>query len=328
MFFVTGGARANLLVWLRVPDETWTMLLAEGRRGPTCCCGAVMQTAPLKGVSVDGCSSCGGLLLDPGELKRLTGLEERTPAATATTDNYVPVHGGDLSELGRVYVPARQALEVFVQPRSFHLLQVKSEVGGGILGVPVNQPFQWTLSNGRDNGLIGPDDESAARQLLAFVTGNLVSSRFCLRDGRENPMLVFVRRSRALVKAHVDVLVADDEAPLGEITKSVVGLALDISDARGRPALRFEKRLGDIWGFTVVDPGGRPIGDVARGFSTLEVDTSLLGGIDMGRSVRRDDFQLQLDDAVSPEHTALALAATFLVAHTSSGPAGITAFFD
>lgn len=328
-FFIARAARLKLLAWLRVGDETWSHILEQGRRGPGCACGETMRTASLKGVTVDGCAACGGLLLDPGELRSLTGLEE--PAASpAAPEPAAPAPASDEPrfEHGRVFTPARQALAAFAGPRAFHLLQVKSHIGGGIVGAPVNQPFQWTVSSGTTTGTITADDDSTARQLLAFVTGNMVSSRFMLRDGRDNPLLVFVRKTRAFVKAQAEVLWADDEKPLGEITKSAVGLAIDIADARGRPALRFEKRRGDIWGFSVVDPGGRKIGDVTRGFGHVELDASLLGGFGLERSVRRDDFDLTFDEDAPAEAKALALAATFLVAHTTSGPAGVMALFD
>lgn len=330
VFFVTSDARVKLFAWLRVAEETWSAVLAQGKRGPTCACGAPMQTASLKGVTVDGCGSCGGLLLDPGELRGLTGLHEpaapQQPEPVASAAGAAPLSSSQA--LGRVFLPSREALDVFVgASRSFHLLQVKSQVGGELLGMPVNQPFQWTVSNGTMTGTIRPDDDSTARQLLAFVTGNVVSSRFLLRDGRDNPLLVFVRKTK-LLNAVVDVLHADDERPLGRITRSVVGMALDIADARGEPALRFEKRLGDIWGFSVVDPHDRKIGDVTRGFANVEVDMTLLGGLDVERSVRRDDFELAFADDASLPRRALGVAATFLVAHTSSGPGGLTALFD
>ena len=123
-----------------------------------------------------------------------------------------------------------------------------------------------------------------------------------------------------------------DEKPLGVVTKSVVGLALDLDDARGKLVLRFEKRLGDIWGFTVVDPRGQKIGDVSRGFSNIEVDVSVLGGIGLDRSMQRDDFELTFDevsvDALSVEVKALVIAATFLVAQTSSAGSGAASLFD
>lgn len=358
VFFVTSEARKKLFVWLKVAEQTWADVLAQGKRGPPCACGATMLTASLKGVAVDGCATCDGLLLDPGELKRLTGLAEpatapavstepaQQPSDVAGTDSGLelarpvrarrdapaaathdePVPYGDL---GRVYLPSRDALAAFVGgPRAFHLLQVKSDIGGGVLGVPVNQPFQWTVSTGLGTATIGPDDDSTARQLLAFVTGNLVSSRFVLRDPRDNPLLVFVRKTRALLNAVVEVQYADDERPLGTITRSVVGFALDLVDEGGRPALRFEKRLGDVWGFSVVAPGGRKIGDVTRGFGNVEMDMSLLGGFGLERSIRRDDFELTFDEDVPTATKALGVAATFLVAHTSSGPGGITSLFD
>lgn len=301
-----------------------------------------MQTANLKGVTIDGCPACGGLLLDSGELTALTGLEEKRPegaqsspssssssSSVASAAASLPEQGGDL---GRVYVPARQALAGFVEnSRSFHLLQAKSEVGGAILGVAVNQPFQWTIENGLTFASIGPDDESTGRQLLAFVTGNMVASRFLLSDGRDNPMLVLARKTVALVSARLDVLLAGDEKPIGSIKKSVVGFSLDINDARGDCVLRFEKHAsrGDVWGFTVVDKRGAVVGSVSRGFGNIEADVSILGGFGVERSVRRDDFSLDFEDVDVPaEHKGLALAALFLVAHTTNGPAGVTALFD
>lgn len=331
-FFVTREARVKLLAWLRIGEDTWTLVLEQGKRGPGCACGATMQTASLKGVTVDGCASCGGLLLDPGELRSLTGLEEGARAGGGPDQGASPARAADAVPephgLGRVFVPSRQALATFAgSSLAYHLLQSKSEIGGGVLGLPVNQPFQWTVSSGMATATIGPDDDSVARQLLAFVTGNLVSSRFLLRDGRDDPMLALLRKTRALINAQLEVRWADDEQPLGEITRSVVGFALDIADARGAPVLRFEKHLGDLWGFSVVDPRNRKIGDVARGFSNVELDVSVLGGFGLERSVRRDDFTLTFHEDVPLHHKALAVAATFLVAHTSSGPGGIMALF-
>lgn len=333
VFFVTNEARLKLLAWLQPPidESTWAMVLDHGRKGPTCACGAAMKTAKLKAIEVDGCASCGGLLLDPGELRKLTGLDEGARATATATGSSSPSIG-----IGREFAPARQAVSSFVtSSRAFHLLQVKSQVGGAVVGLPVNQPFQWTMSNGMQTGTIEPDDESTARQLLAFVTRNLVSSRFVLRDGRDNPMLAMVRRTSGLVQAALDVHYADDDALVGTITKGVVGLSLDLEDARGAKVLRFEKRLGDVWGFTVANPAGVKVGDVTRGFGNVEMDMTLLGGFDMERSVRRDDFHLTFEPAaggvdvdVAPTAKALAVAATFLVAHTSFGPAGLTSLFN
>ncbi len=318
-YFVTHDARLRLLAFLRVSPDVWLQVLQQGKRGPNCTCGAVMLTATLKGVTVDGCDKCGGLLLDPGELRALSGLTERKPPAVASAVDAMPAR----DNIG-MFVPPRQALNAFVgSALAFHLLQAKGEVAGLLA---VNQPFQWTVNNGMLTGSIGPDDNSTARQLLAMVTGNLVSSRFVLKDARDNPMLAFVRRTNALLSARIAVHYTDNDAAIGHITKGIAGISLDVTDADDNAVVGFEKHLGDLWGFTVVDPSGRKLGDVTRGFGNVEFDVGFIGG-GLQRSVRRDDFELSFVRDVSDTLKALAIAATFLVAHTSSGPAGLTALF-
>lgn len=336
VIFVTQVACQRLLHWLGIAEQTWQMLLQEGHRGPTCACGTWMQTTSMKGVTVDGCLLCGGLLLDPGELRRLTGLAENPrprhevstepypspyPAASGVGDA-IDVHDDgdgfsqDLGALGRVYLPARDATLNFVEGRAYQLLQVKSQFGGEWFGMPVNQPCQWTVANGRETGGIVSDNESLLGQLLAFSSKSWLTSRYLLSDGRQNPMLLLRRRTRALALSSLDVCFADDETLIGRVTRGVVGLSLEIQDAHGVALLHLKKRLGDIWGFTVLDTEGKKCGDISRGFANIEMDHSLLGGLSMDRSLRRDDFHLVIDDEVSSEHRVLLIASLFLVAIT------------
>jgi Zn-finger nucleic acid-binding protein len=311
-FFVTGDARKKLIAWLHVSEETWAFVLSQGKRGPKCDCGQAMATSTLKGVEIDGCASCGGLLLDHGELTKLTGLDEGPVPEVASA-----VMPERETSLGREFTPSRAALAGFSSTRRFHLLQAKSSPAPGVVA-PINEPFEWTVSNGLTTGSITAFDDSTARQLLAFVTGNLVSSRFVLRDGRDNPVLVFLRRTKALVYAEVEVRYADDDELIGTVTSSLARFSVDAKDARDRVLLHFDKGILRVLTF-VVKRGAEEIGTLARQLNNIEMDASLLGGYQIQRSLHREDYELNVVVDLTTTESALALGALFLIAQASHG---------
>lgn len=312
-FFVDDVARGRLFHFLRVAPAVWAELLAHAtRRGPTCACGAAMQTFALKGVVVDGCAACGGLLLDPSELTALTGVAEparAAPAAPAAPDPRADV--ADVAALG-MHAPAKDAAAAFFGASTgFKLLQATAET---LLHGPRNRPRHWTVHSGMSVGTLSPDeDDGVMRQAIGFLTGNLLSSTFVLRDGRGAPMLRIKRQSKALVFTSLEVAYADDERPFATLAGGMT--RIDAKDPRGALLLSIVRRAALVPRATVQDESGRPCGEIERSFQHVEVDVSLLGGLELDRSLARDDWDLRVDDDMPVQWRALAVCGLFVLAH-------------
>jgi hypothetical protein len=297
-FVCTGDARRALTRWLRIDDELWTQLLQAGRRGPTCpLCPATLRTFTLKSVAVDGCGDCGALLLDPGELQRLTGVAEPAPppspagprgesgsAENAGPSDDVVVPGA----VGRIYLDPRLALHGFVGDTPWIQLAQERQVGEGLLGVEFGNAY--TVRTPDAAGRIALSEGLGARVLLAFA-GGLLRSRYVLTDPRGTPTLSLVRSFEKLVMSRLEVRLwapdAEDGELLGSVERTfrVVAAAYDLKDMRGRVFARLERPVLSLWQFRLFDEQGALVGAVAKqwsGFSTEWLTDGDDFGIDFG----------------------------------------------
>jgi hypothetical protein len=291
-FVCTPDARRKLCRFLKVDEVIWTSLLSSGGRGAPCpMCPARMSLVNLKGVTVDGCGGCGALLLDPGELMRLTGRDEGPPIAsspgpTAPSMSVASTHGPGL---GRVHQPPGQALRGFLERAPW--VQLRQErpqlVAGGLVAIDFGTRYAVNTPEGA--GMLMRQEGAAAMVARIFLTP-LVTQRFTLRDPRENPMLVLDRRFEKLVLSRLDVALDDagDPGPrLGSVERNlrVVDTRYELKDARGAVFARLVRPTLSLWQFRLETAAGTPSGAVAKqwsGFATEFFSDADDFGVDFG----------------------------------------------
>lgn len=302
----TGEARARLTGWLSVDARVWEELLRQGARGPACTlCGKMFRTVSLKGVVVDGCDSCGALLLDPGELSRLTGLEEAPPPATPNLVDDPPLHA-DGAKLGKIYGDPSGLLANFLgEVRWLELVQER-QYGEQMLSLEFGNRYTVRAPSG--SGHIFAEGGTAAA-LARMLLGGLLRSRYTMCDSRETPFLTLRRSFDRLVLSRMDVALSsgtDDGRLLGSVERNLRLLtsSYDLVDARGRRFARLERPVLSLWQFRLLDERDRPVGAIAKqwsGFAT-EVFTDA------------DDFGIDFGNVTwSPEQRAVVLGAALAI---------------
>jgi Zn-finger nucleic acid-binding protein len=277
----------HLARWLGIDDRVWSELVQHGRRGPACTlCTAVLRTFPLKGVTVDGCEGCGALLLDPGELKTLTGMHEPPPpptsagsttatstgSTTATSTATSTATGGpapDLSALGRVYLDPAAALSLFLGDVGWVSLVQQRQVAEALLSLEFSNRNVVQTAAGSGRIVV---EEGAGAALLRMFTGGLLRSRYVLRDARDNPVLSLRRSFEKLVLSRLDVELwsgDDDGRQLGSVERSfrVLSSAYELVDAHGRRFARLERPTMSLWQFHLIDERGEVVGAIAKQWS-------------------------------------------------------------
>lgn len=278
-YLCNGDARARLVRWLGIDERLWNELVLHGRRGPACTsCPAMLRTFQLKGVAVDGCESCGALLLDPGEMTKLTGLHEpktTTAATMATARGAVePEPEPDLSALGRVYLDPATALSLFLGDASWVALVQQRQVAAALLSLELGNRYVVQTAAGSGRIVV---DEGAGRALLRMFMGGLLRSRYVLRDARDNPVLSLRRSFEKLVLSRMDVELwsGDDEGRLlGSVERRfrVLSSAYALVDAHGRRFARLERPTLSLWQFRLLDERGDVVGAIAKQWSGLATE--------------------------------------------------------
>ena|GEM_PF-931249 len=309
-------ARQKLCRFLRVDEGIWTGLLAGGGRGPPCpLCAHGLRVINLKGVTVDGCGACGALLLDPGELMRLTGRSEGAPpvpavtlathtlAATAPSPAAVMSvtsvsssssssssdHATEvLHDVGRVHVPPQVALAHFFDRVPWvQVRQERPQVMGGAFVVDTGT--RYAVSTPAGSGMLHRDEGPMAFVARMFL-GSLVKQRFVLKDTRDNPMLVLDRRFQKLVLSRLDVALdvgGDPGRQLGTVERNlrVIDTRYELKDARGQVWARLVRPFTSLWQFHLETPDGHRSGAVAKqwsGFATEFFSDADDFGVDFG----------------------------------------------
>jgi hypothetical protein len=273
-FVCTPDARRKLCRFLKVDEHIWTTLLAAGGRGAPCpMCPTRMSLVNLKGVTVDGCGGCGALLLDPGELMRLTGRDEGPAIASSSSSSpSLSASGG----LGRVHTPPNQALRGFLERAPW--VQLRQErpqvVAGGLVAVDLGTRYAVTTPEGA--GLLTRQEGAAALVARIFLTP-LVTQRFSWRDPRDNPMIILERRFEKLVLSRLDVALDDGGDPgarLGTVERNLrlVDTRCELKDARGVVFARLVRPTLSLWQFRLETAAGTASGAVAKQWSGLATE--------------------------------------------------------
>jgi hypothetical protein len=284
-----GAARAHLTRWLTIDEAVWDELVRQGRGGPRCTlCPRGFKTFSLKGVVVDGCVGCGALLLDPGELARLTGLPEAPPpspppAPPIASATPVVLDAG----LGRVYAAPDVALANFLGGARWLQLEQERQFGEQLLSVEFGNRYAVRGPAGSGSLVV---DEGAAAALVRMFLGGLLRSRYVLRDGRDTPVLSLRRSFHRLVLSRLDVSLwagDDDGRLLGRVERNLRMLAssYDLVDAQGRRFARLERPFTSMWQFRLLDEGGQSVGAIAKqwsGFVTEWFSDADDYGVDFG----------------------------------------------
>jgi Zn-finger nucleic acid-binding protein len=285
-YLCTGDARAHLIRWLGVDERVWNDLVLHGRRGPACtlCSGrGTMQTFPLKGITVDGCGDCGALLLDPGELSKLTGLAEApSPSSSSSSSSSSHIAAPepiadirpDTSALGRVYAAPDVALDNFVGTVSWVELAQHRQHLESCLSLEFGNRYVVRTPQGSGSLVV---DEGVASALARMFLGGLLRSRYTLRDASDTPVLTLVRSFEKLVLSRMDVALwsmNDDGRALGSVERSfrVASSAYELVDARGRCFARLERPTLSLWQFRLQNERGDVVGAIAKQWADLATE--------------------------------------------------------
>jgi len=267
-FVCTPGARARLTRFLKVSDEIWSALRDGGGRGPRCAlCGDGMRTFNMKGVTVDGCA-CGALLLDPGELRRLTGRDEGEAPQPSSSSWSTPSPAP--ASLGRVHLAPAQALSQFLAPAPWvQLRQERPTLVGAAFSLDFGTRFAVATPAG--SGIL-QRQEGGVQLLARMFLGGLVKQRFTLRDTRDTPMLVLDRSFEKLVLSRLDVAYDDAGDPgerLGSVERSfaVTETRYELKDNAGRLFARLVRPMTSLWQFRLETADGAASGAVAKQWS-------------------------------------------------------------
>lgn len=280
-YLCTGDARSHLTRWLGVDEQVWDELVRQGRRGPGCTlCAGALRTFALKAITVDGCEHCGALLLDPGELTRLTGVAEAPPPSSPAPPSPVVAAGFsaepivDPSALGRVYASPDVALANFLATTPWVELVQQRQVAEELLSLEFGNRYVVRTPHG--SGSIAVDEGMGAALARMFL-GGLLRSRYTLRDPRDTPTLTLIRSFEKLVLSRLDVALwngDDDGKPLGSVERSfrLASSAYELKDARGRCFARLERPVLSLWQFRLLDERGEAVGAIAKQWAGLATE--------------------------------------------------------
>jgi len=298
-FVCTPVAASNLRRFLVVDEALWVEILAHGGRGPACPgCTTTMRVANLKGVVVDGCPGCGAILLDPGELQRLTGREEPalapTTTSTTTTTATAPAarfEAPDPEERlpGRVFAPPIEALRVLLGSTSWvQLSQLRQHNTG--LSFTIDQGARYVLRTPRGSGVVRRQ-ESAGALLARMFIAPFRRQRFELLDPAENPVLILERHFEKVIMSRLDVFLDDGAGDPGRLLGVVErNFALlesryELKDASGHVFARVIKPSLSLWQFRLETAAGVASGAIAKqwsGFATEWLSDADDFGVDFG----------------------------------------------
>lgn len=261
-------ARRRLCRFLKVDEDIWRTLLSNGGRGASCpMCSTRMSLVNLKGVTVDGCGGCGALLLDPGELMRLTGRDEGPGPASSLSSSFLR------AGLGRVYTPPPQALRDFLERAPWVLLHQERQqlVAGGIVAVDFGARYAVLTPDGA--GVLARREGAAGIAARLFLSP-FVTQRFAMRDARDNPMLILERRLEKPVLSRLDITFDDGGDPgprLGTVERNLrlVDTRYELRDGRGVVFARLVRSTLSLWEFRLETAAGLASGTVARQSSGL-----------------------------------------------------------
>ncbi|HEY1097569.1 MAG TPA: phospholipid scramblase-related protein [Myxococcota bacterium] len=286
-FVCQPAATTQLRRFLRVADDVWAELLEHGGRGARCsACTAQMRIANLKGVVVDGCPACGTLLLDPGELQRLTGRAEpaHVPAVVGRADDvdhvdhvdHVDAHDHvehDAGPLpGRVFVPPRVGLQNFLGSTPWVQLSQQRHVQALTFSIDVGARYLVRTADG--SGTVGRLEGPAALLKRMFL-GAFMRQPFSLKDPRDNPLLVLERHFDRLLRSRLDVFLDDGARDPGDKLGSVerdfawTETRYELKDARGAVFARLVRPALKLWQFRLERADGVVVGAVAKQWSGL-----------------------------------------------------------
>jgi Zn-finger nucleic acid-binding protein len=273
-FVCTDAARQNLCRFLRVDEAVWRSLLEAGGKGPRCPgCAHFMKVATLKGVVVDGCLECGVLLLDPGELHRLTGRDEGPVAApvstTSTTTASLPEH----ERLpGREFAAPIEVLRNFLGSTPW--VQVSQQrqqvVAGGLFVVDGGKTYFIRTAAG--SGTLRRQEDATALLKRMFL-GAFVKQRFVMTDPRGQPMIVIDRTTEKVVMNRLVVSLDDGTGDPGralgsvESTFSVIETRYELRDARGTAFANVVRPALSSWTFELRTMNNAVVGRVAKEWS-------------------------------------------------------------
>ncbi len=283
-FVVDGSARRRLTGWLRIDEGLYRQLLREGGKGPSCpFCNDRLRTFAIKGVTVDGCGACHGLLLDRGELKRLTGREEPAPPTppAAPAPVVVGVVGavddvaGDAPPLeGRVFIDPAIAAQNFLGTTPWAQLRQERQPGEALLGVELSN--RYTLSTPVGAGHVRREHSGVAEQVVQLFTGGLLRSTYVIEDTRGNPCLTLSRSFRKLLFSQLEVRLFTNDSD-GVVVGSVdavfnmKGSTYELKEPSGRVFARLQRPLLSLWQFRLLGLDGEARGAIAKewsGFAT------------------------------------------------------------
>ena len=272
-FACTPVASSALRVFLGVDDAVYTELLATGGRGPPCPgCATTMRVARLKGVTVDGCPACGALLLDPGELRSLTGRDE-PPLSSSSSSSPSSLdfdrrdHEPAEQLPGRQYAPPATALKQFLGTTPWvQICQVRPErMAMMLIAHTANQYVVRTPAG--SGSLVRQEDAGAmlARLFLATFT----RQQFTLRDASDNPILLLERHFEKLITSRLDVFLDDAGDPglrLGTVERNfaLMETRYELKDARGVVFARVIRPVTALWKFRVETAAGAPVAMLAK----------------------------------------------------------------
>jgi hypothetical protein len=235
-----------------------------------------MKAARLKGVVVDGCLECGVLLLDPGELQRLTGRDEGAVAAdpssvpTSSTPSTSPEPTERLP--GRVFAAPIAVLRNFLGNAPWVQVsqQRQQAVVGGLFVVDGGKTYFIRTPAG--SGTLRRQEDATALLKRMFL-GAFVKQRFVMTDPRDQPMLVIDRASEKLVMNRLLVSLDDGTGDPGcglgsiESTLSVVETRYELRDARGTPFANLVRPALSSWTFELRTMNNVVVGRVAKEWS-------------------------------------------------------------
>jgi len=281
-FVCTPVAAGHLRRFLVVDDGVWAEVLAHGGRGPPCPdCATGMKVANLKGVVVDGCPACGSLLLDPGELQRLTGRDEPplptspSPSSSSSSSSVAPVEDdSDLEPLpGRVFAPPIEALGHFLGTTSWvQLSQLRQHNTG--LTFTIDQGARYVVRTPSGSGVLRRQ-ESAGALLARMFLAPFRRQRFELLDARETPMLILERHFEKVIMSRLDVFLDDGAGDPGRLLGvvernfSLLDSRYELKDAAGHVFARLIRPTMSLWQFRLETADGVASGAVAKQWSGL-----------------------------------------------------------
>ncbi len=294
-------ARQALCASLRVDDVVWAGLVAAGGNGPACpLCAAKMRTFSLKSTAVDGCEGCGALLLDPTELKRLTGKDEGAVAMPLSSAS-----SSSSSSSSSASSAAEEAVRRFlIGVTSVDLVEKRPDALGFVFGAGGDR---YAFTSPRGSCVV--DDLSDTGWFDALLLRGTLA-RWQVSDASGQPMLL-LERSFSKLEARVDVFVQDGvrhRRPIGRVqgNSDANMKAFDLLDENGQTfGIVGVTLLNRNW--PVTDVTGKPLGHIKKVWMGLGLEIFS----------HTNDFRIELAAGLSIDHKAVVLAAALWIARNS-----------